>query len=207
MNFGTWLAFLGLEIVLALTPGPAVLFVVTQALRHGGGRAVFATLGILLANALYFALSGLGIAAVLADSPRVLTAVTWLGVGWLVYLALQALRSDGVVAAAAVDGGPTRLALLRSAFVLQIANPKALVFFAAILPGFVTTEANAWPAGLQILVLGVTSVVNEFCVLLGYGLGAGAASARMREPAFGRRLDRLAGVLLLTVAAWIALRS
>ncbi|HLQ39224.1 MAG TPA: LysE family translocator, partial [Planctomycetota bacterium] len=126
----------------------------------------------------------------------------------LLWLAARALRSHAALAGPAVDLPPVQgRELLRRGFLLQIANPKALLFFAAILPPFVDLHSPpAWPPWLQVLVLGVTSVGSEFWVLLGYGCLAGAAAARVRSPTFVHWLDRVSGLLLLAVAVWVALR-
>ena len=208
MAFTTWLWFLWLEILLSLSPGPAVLFVIAQGLRHGGGRSLWASAGILAANTFYFALSAIGLGAVLATMPRLFEVVKWAGVVYLLWLAARALRSRAPVAGPAIEQPPVRgRELLRRGFLLQIANPKALLFFAAILPPFVDLRSPpAWPPWLQVLVLGVTSVGSEFWVLLGYGCLAGAAATRVRSPTFVHWLDRVSGLLLLAVAVWVALR-
>ena len=85
---------------------------------------------------------------------------------------------------------------------LQLSNPKALVFFVALLPQFVVPEE---PIAPQILILGVTSLAAEFPVLVGYSVLAGRASHLAREPRFARTIDVLAGALLIVAAMGIAL--
>jgi homoserine/homoserine lactone efflux protein len=207
MPLPTWLYFLWVSIVLALSPGPAVLFVVSHGLRSGVGASVLATLGVLAANSFYFALSGLGLSAVLLGAPAVFAVLKWLGVAYLTWLGSKALASaGGALRADAAASALRGRQVLRAGFLLQAANPKALVFFASILPSFVHTGAAAWPIGWQILVLGITSTVSEFFVLLCYGYLAEAASRRFRDPRFARWLDRASGLLLLGVAVWVALR-
>ncbi len=207
MDATTWLLFLGSEVVLSLVPGPAVCFVVAQGLRGGRRAATPATFGILLANALYFALSACGLAAVLVAVPGLLTTLRWIGAAYVAWLGVQAVWPHRIAALDA-DAIAAARAPLREGFLVQIGNPKALLFFAAILPGFVQADRpDAWPAWLQIAVFGATSVGSEVWVLLGYGALAAAASTRFREPEWLARFDRCAGVVLLGVAAWLALRS
>jgi homoserine/homoserine lactone efflux protein len=85
--------------------------------------------------------------------------------------------------------------------VLQVANPKALVFFVALLPQFI--EANR-SVVRQVLILGVTSVVIEFFVLLAYGAAAGRASALAGRPRFRTLANRLAGSMLIVAGVGIA---
>jgi len=218
--FDAWLLFFVTETLLSFSPGPAVLFVVAQGIAGGGRGGLAATCGVLGANALWFLASALGLGAVLVATPGLFAAVRWLGCAYVVWLGIAALRGGGPVGAqantsangdAAGAGADTAIAVppfaavARRGLWLQLSNPKALMFFGAILPGFVDPR-GAWPPWLQVLVYAVTSIGTEFWVLLGYGLLAGAVRDRLRDPRYARAVDRAAGVLLLLVALWIALR-
>lgn len=205
VDLSTWLVFLGTEVVLAFVPGPAVCFVVAQGVRRGTRAAMAASLGILLANAVWFAASALGLGAVLVAVPGLLLTLRWLGAGYVAWLGLRALWPH---ASSPLDTGTTTSAApLRAGFVLQMMNPKALLFFAAILPGFVADDAAAWPAWLQIGMFGLTSIGSEIWVLFGYGALAAAASARLRDGDLLRHVDRATGLVLLAVAWWLLVHA
>src|SRR5262245_48289523 len=163
MSCESWLVFSATETVLCFIPGPAVLFVVSTALARGTRSGIAASLGVLAANAGYFALSATGIATVITASHDVFTALKWTGAVYLVYLGLAMLLGRPRGAAAATPQ-IVRHAFLRGVLV-QGANPKALVFFVALLPQFIDPGA---PVVLQIVVLGTTSVIIEFFVLAVY---------------------------------------
>lgn len=204
MSWHTWWLFLITETALSLSPGPAVLLVVSQGLRHGGRRSVFSSCGILSANAVYFAVSAAGLGAAILASYELFSLIRWAGAAYLVWLGLRAIfGSQSTFLPEANGSAPieSNRRLFINGFLLQAANPKALVFFAAILPQFVTP---AQPMAIQFAVLGVTSVVAEFFVLLGYGVLAGRASALARQPRFAKTADRVAGALLLGAAAGLA---
>lgn len=213
MDVDTWVAFFWLALVSSLAPGPAVLLVVAHALRCGAWRATGATLGILSANACFFALAGCGVGALLQANPMLYEFLRWGGVALVAWLGVQCLRSRGLAAArGAVEttdhgAGPTFAALYGRGFLLQFANPKALIFFTTLLPPFLAVGPNAWPLPWQVLALGVTSVVPEFFVLLGYALLSGALHTRLQSPTWVQWLDRTVGVMLLLVAGWVALRG
>jgi homoserine/homoserine lactone efflux protein len=207
MTWQKWGVFMAMEIVLSLTPGPAVLFVVSQGLRYGAKRSLWASLGILSGNAFYFALSATGLGALLLASHEVFAAIRWAGAAYLVWLGATTFIGRGAAVApdASVDapGAPASgLRLLGRGFVLQAANPKALVFFTALLPQFIDPHASvAW----QVLILGASSVVGEFFVLAGYGAFAGRAARLARRPSFARTTNRVAGALLVGAGAGLAL--
>jgi threonine/homoserine/homoserine lactone efflux protein len=205
MSWQTWWLFLVTETMLSLSPGPAVLLVVSQGLRRGGRRSIFSSLGILSANAVYFAVSAAGLGAVILASYELFSLVRWLGAAYLIWLGLKAIWGAHSVFLPQQNEGSTppesNSRLFANGFILQAANPKALVFFAAILPQFVNP---AEPVARQFALLGVTSVTAEFFVLLGYGMLAGRAASLARQPRFARAADRIAGVLLVAAGVGLA---
>jgi homoserine/homoserine lactone efflux protein len=99
------------------------------------------------------------------------------------------------------EAAPSRRRMFVNGFVLQTSNPKALVFFVALLPQFIDARG---PVAWQVLVLGVTSVVIEFVVLLAYGAAAGRATRLAARPRFRTLADRVAGSLLIGAGIGIA---
>jgi threonine/homoserine/homoserine lactone efflux protein len=196
MTWQIWSAFVLVETALCLTPGPAVLLVLSQALTRGTVRAVWSIGGILAANTVYFVLSATGIGAVLMASYDLFFAIKWLGAAYLVWLGVTAFlggsKTLSIRAGAATPVPGARLFL--NGFVLQMSNPKALVFFTALLPQFVNPHAALVP---QVAILAVTSVVIEFVVQVFYAALAGRAAHLAAQPRFARITDRVAGTLLI----------
>ena len=229
MSWQVFWLFTLTETVLALTPGPAVLLVVSTGMRRGPSAALRSSAGILAANAGYFVLSATSLGALLVASYGLFSLVKWLGSAYLLYLGLRALfgraplvfsEQGGATAhplepplgasevnsaarAAVADrtpsASPRRLFL--NAFLVQAANPKALLFFAAILPQFIDTRASL---ALQVFVLGVTSIAVEALVLVAYGWLAGGTARLAARPRLAVWLDRAAGSLLITAALGLA---
>ena len=201
MTLQTWLLFCVTETVLCFIPGPAVLLVLATALRRGFAPAVVAAAGILAGNTFYFVLSATGIAAVILASHAVFSALKWAGAAYLVWLGLRMLLSR----APGHDAPTPRPAenpdrIFSRAFIVQAANPKALVFFIALLPQFINPAGSVpW----QILVLGVSSVLIESLVLSLYA----ALAARARSIAatrFSASLERVGGACLIAAGARLA---
>jgi threonine/homoserine/homoserine lactone efflux protein len=188
-----------------MTPGPAVLYVLSQALENRPAKSIWASGGILSANAMYFALSATGLGAILVTSYRVFFLIKWLGAAYLVYLGLRSLlgkpRGAEIPSNVPRRNSRTGFRILRGGFFLQASNPKALLFFSAILPQFIDPRHAV---AYQILVLGITSVAVEFVILLIYGELAGRAAARIRTPGFQRLTGRVAGSLLIGAGIGLA---
>jgi len=204
MDWHVWALFAVTEAVLSLTPGPAVLLVLSEALGRGAARSLWSSLGILSANAAYFTVSATGLGALLLTSYRVFSTIRWAGAAYLIWLGVKTFLGHAPIVA---EGGPAvREAapvgrLFANAFVLQASNPKCLVFFTAILPQFLDPRR---PIVSQMAILGLTSIVVEFFVLLGYGLLASRASRFARQPRYAAITDRVAGALLVGAGVGLA---
>jgi homoserine/homoserine lactone efflux protein len=203
MNWETWTLFTVTETVLCFVPGPAVLLVLSQGLAHGTRKSMASSGGILAANAMYFAISATSLGSILFLSYDVFFAVKWIGAAYLVYLGIAALRARTTAAALqSTKTDPSVRRALVNGFVLQAANPKALLFFTALLPQFVDPHNSIV---MQMLIFGVTSLVVEFFVLLGYGALASRARRLATHRSFAAWLNRLEGMLLIGAGAGLAM--
>jgi homoserine/homoserine lactone efflux protein len=205
VHLATLTAFIALEVVLCFIPGPAVLSVLGAALSRGE-RAGFATaVGILIGNALYFVVSALGLASIIVASHAAFLTIKWCGALYLAYLGLRALFSHRQAATTIPQppSGNTRGAWVNGT-VVQLSNPKALIFFTAILPQFIDPRADV---PVQLAILGLAGLAVEFGVLSLYIVSAG----RIRRQGLNLRsqlwAERLGGAFLLTIAAAVARES
>ncbi len=208
MTFKTWLLFLVMEMALSLSPGPAVFYVVSQGVRGGLRRTLPAAAGILSANGIYFTLSATSLGALIAATGRFFVVAKWLGAAYLIFLGIKSLLEAGAGKAVSLSGGTPqsgdRRRVYLGALTLQLANPKALLFFLALLPQFIDTRAAVIP---QMLILAATSMIPELFILMGYGwLSHRAAHASARFGVSGgmnRWLSRIEGVGLLLCATLV----
>src|SRR5258708_13723732 len=131
MTWQIWLAFVVVEGTLCMTPGPAVLFVLSQAIQRGPAKSFWGIGGILCANALYFALSATSLGAVIVASYKLFFLLKWLGAAYLVYLGVGSFFGKTSVMSLPESSGDLRNGprILRDGFFLQPANPKPLLFF------------------------------------------------------------------------------
>lgn len=191
------------ELLLCLSPGPAVCLVLSQALMGGVRRSTWSAFGILGGNLLYFALSATGLGAVLMASYRVFSAVKWAGAAYLVWLGLSTFfsRSPALSVQAARATSPAGFRLMLSGFLMQIANPKAILMFTAFLPQFVDPTA---PIAGQMVLMAAISFVIELAVLTVYGCLARQAAAYAARPRYATLSNRVAGSMLLFAAVGMA---
>lgn len=204
------------ELLLSLTPGPAVLLVVGLSVRHGFRTGMMATVGIIATNALYFTLSAIGVGALILASATLFTALKWVGAAYLIWLGigmarplLRRLLHSASGNAETLDLGRAKLEArerqsdLRTfwrGFSLQASNPKTLAFFVAILPQFVTPDASL---GLQMVILGVISVLLEVPILVIYAFAA-AFSARVMRERLVEWIEAVGGAILIALGAALA---
>ena len=200
MNWNVWWVFMTTSVVLDMVPGPAVMLVVATSLRYGWRAAVRTVLGILSSNALYFAISATSLGALLLASYNIFFLLKWIGAGYLVFLGWRALHSRASFLENSAAASAQRLYLDGCA--TQIANPKALVYFAAFVPLFLDRNL---PVAPQLAILGSTSVFFEFFVLLAYAVLAGGSAALMRQPRYATWTNRVAGVVLIGAGGGMAL--
>ena len=168
VNWDTYWLYVLTEVALSISPGPAVMLVIACGLAHGARRSVYASLGILGANAIYFAHIRHRARRSAGRLARILHCGQVGGRGLpRLCRAVGALRAPSpiTVSNAGARGRAPR-DLFFAGLTLQVANPKTLVFFVAILPQFVDARP---PIGPQMLWLAAGSMIPEFFILVGYG--------------------------------------
>lgn len=201
MSTDVILLFVLTEFAMALSPGPAVLLIMSQGARHGVRGGAAGALGIELGNTLWFLLSAVGLTALLLASATAFQVVKWVGAAYLVYLGTRLLLSKGSAPIADPDAPPPRGALVMQGFITQMGNPKAMLFFGALLPQFFDPQGDVL---LQFSVFALLTIVTEYPVLLMYAWLA----HRGRQLAGGatalRWFDRVAGACLIGAGARLA---
>ncbi|SDK00853.1 LysE family translocator [Streptomyces indicus] len=185
------LAFAAMSFLLIVVPGPSVLFVIGRALAHGRRAALTTVLGNTLGAYVLVIAVALGVGAIVERSVLVFTALKLIGAAYLVYLGVKAFRERRSLVAEFTGDAPERggMRTLWEGFAVGVANPKTIVFFAAVLPQFVDRTAGHVPA--QMLLLGL--VFNLIAVLCDSAWGLTAASARTWFARSPRRLTMVGG--------------
>ena len=201
------LLFIAAGLLLNLTPGPDVLYIVTNALRHDARAGMVAALGITVGCFVHIFAAALGVSALLAASSTAFTVLKWAGAGYLVYVGIRMVlarapsASDlGAMYSIAYSPRVYCQKPLKSIFFqgfwTNVLNPKVALFFLAFVPQFITpgTENKA----LAFLLLGLLFNFNGLWVNIGWALAAAWMARRMGAVQRGMHwLERVAGVLFI----------
>ena len=184
------LAFVGASLVLALTPGPAVVYIVARTVAQGRASGLASVLGVALGNLGNAIGAALGLAALFAVSAAAFTLVKWAGAAYLVWLGIRLWRTPTASREAAPR--PTAQPLrrvFRDGFVVALLNPKTTLFFAAFLPQFL--DGHGSPL-VQTLALASVFCAIASCTDVSYVLAASVLGPRLtraaRHASWGNRI-------------------
>ena len=202
MHFSTWLTFLAATIVVMIAPGPSVTLMVANSLRHGRRAGLANVAGFQAGFAVMVVLTLAGLASLIAAMGEWFVWVRLLGAAYLVFLGVRLIlgRDD---AHGAVPRQPPRGGYFTQAMMVEVSNPKALLFFGAFFPQFIDPAGSA---PFQILIMGVTSmavaaITDTIYVLLAAHVATGLSSGRARV------IRWTSGSLLIAGGLWLALRG
>ncbi|PWW42954.1 LysE family translocator [Chromohalobacter israelensis] len=199
-----WLAFLSAAVLLNLSPGPDIAFMLGQTLRSGRRHGFAAMLGGWSGTALHVAMAAAGLSAILATSALAFSVIKWVGAVYLIWLGVKMLLSKGD---SFISNGRDRDAKAQSVYwqgvLVSALNPKVAVFFLAFLPQFVVEGAG--PVGAQLflhgsLIIVVAAFIEPLLVMMGAKLGAFLKAS----PRVGMWMDRGLGGMFIALGARLA---
>ncbi len=190
--------FVPAALALNMTPGVDMMFCFGQGLRGGPRAALAASAGNSLGALVHVAIAGLGLGAAVAAMPGLFDAIRWVGVGYLLWLAWKAI--SGGAGPQATDTPPARAAF-RSGLMVNLTNPKIILFVLAFIPQFVDPEAGQVLG--QFLIFGALLGLGGFIVNSTVGIFAGGAGRRLTG---SPRMARVLGYISGTIFAGLALR-
>ncbi|MCK0746799.1 LysE family translocator [Chromohalobacter nigrandesensis] len=202
-----WLAFLSAAVLLNLSPGPDIAFMLGQTLRSGRRYGVAAMLGGWSGTALHVAMAAAGLSAILATSAVAFSVIKWVGAAYLIWLGVKMLLSKGD---SVVSNSGSYDVKVQSVYwqgvLVSVLNPKVAIFFLAFLPQFVVEGAG--PVGAQLflhgsLIIVVAAFIEPPLVMLGAKLGAFLKAS----PRVGMWMDRGLGALFVALGARLGLRG
>lgn len=213
-TFQSLLAFFGVAVLLALSPGPDNLFVLMQSIQRGWRVGIAVVVGLCLGVVVHTTAVALGLAAVFAASSIAFTVLKWCGAAYLAYLAWGAWRAPVAADASAGGAAASRsgradiagtdlLVMVRRGVVMNLTNPKVLIFFLAFLPQF--ADPAIGPVGPQIFVFGAVFILAAFLVFGAIALFSGAfGNLLLRSPRAQFWLNKITAVVFVGLAVKLA---
>ena len=195
-------AYLLASLLLALAPGPDNCFVLTQSAAYGFPAGMAVTLGLISGLCVHITLAVLGVAEVLNRFPRAGTLISALGAGYLFYVAWQ-MWGSGLASAQAEAG--TLASFYLKGILLNLSNPKVILFFIAFLPRFLPEGCRNRRSGL--FLLGALFALCAFTVMGAFALAGGALAQFLeRFPEAAPWVNRTTAVAVAMIASWILLK-
>ncbi len=200
------LLFASAAFVLAITPGPGMLYVLGRTLHGGRREGVLSSLGTLVGGSVHVLAAALGLSVLLATSATAFEVVRYAGAAYLVYLGIHMIRSRdaGLDRNVNVDTPASSRPFLQGV-TTEALNPKTALFFISFIPQFVST-ANGHTT-LQFLLLGTISVTLNTCADLAVVVLASTLARRLRySPSFARKQRTVSGVGMIGLGIYVAAR-
>ena len=208
----TLVAFFGVSVLLGLSPGPDNVFVLIQSAQRGWRLGLAVVLGLCLGIVVHTLAVALGLAAVFAASEVALSVLKWCGAAYLVYLAIGAWRApvsvnDSALADAAASkasaSGAELLKMVGRGFVMNLTNPKVLIFFLAFLPQFANPALG--PVAPQIFVFGAVFILSTFLVFGSIAIFSGVfGNLLLRSEKAQWWLNKLTAIVFVGLALRLA---
>ena len=193
------LAFIPAALALNLTPGADMMFCLGQGLRNGPRAAMAANLGIGIGGLIQAIIAGLGLGAAIAAVPWMFDVIRWLGVAYLLWLAWGALQAGPVER----DAAPDTAHAFRDALIVNLTNPKVILFTLAFIPQFIDSTRPVLP---QFVVFGMVSFLGGLLINGSVGMFAGSIGQKLAvSPGFARVLGYVSAGVFAALALRLAL--
>jgi len=192
----TLILFLITTLVVFLSPGPAAIAVTAEAASNGFKKSTFVILGIATANVVFFILSATGIVTLVLASYTLFSIIKWIGVAYLLYLGFNAIfsQSGPLSINTAKKSEIKAYKIFLKGFILEISNPKALLYFSALLPQFIDINHPVIP---QLIILCLMAIILDLLCYSLYGYLGFKSRGRFIKPLVIKLINRSAGAMLI----------
>jgi threonine/homoserine/homoserine lactone efflux protein len=196
-----FLVFLTAAVILAITPGPGIFYVLARSLRGGRKEGVLSAAGTFLGGLVHVAAAAFGLSAILAASAIAFETVRYAGAAYLIYLGYRMIRSRNQDLA--LDSAGTSGGTFIQGVMTEVLNPKTALFFLSFIPQFVSVQQGQ--VALQFLLLGAISVTLNTCADVLVACFAGPLGSSMKRNAKLRSGQRTAsGVAMIGLGVYVA---
>ena len=203
MTWEIWIAYVTTVFIFLVSPGPSHLFMLSTSLSNGFNKSWATGAGDLTAHLWQISAAAIGLVSFIYVFQNFFMVVKWAGVAFLIYLGVCQFRKKTSAAAYDKSNVKSRMVLFWRGFITSSANPKAVVFFAALFPQFINP---AKPTGHQFAILGLTYMAIDGCFLAFYGYFADWIKNHF-EKHIDKYLNKISGSLLICTAILLGLKD
>jgi threonine/homoserine/homoserine lactone efflux protein len=191
---------------MAASPGPANLFALATGLERGARAGLMGVVGMNAASLVWFVCAAIGLGALMNAFPAAFKVLAIIGGLYLAWLGFKALKSafDSRTTGISLGGAKAANRPFVDGFIVQITNPKALLFFTAVLPPFLDLERAIVP---QLVMLGAATIAFDVIQMSLYALAGAMLAAKFGQARFARIFSGCIGAILLTTAVLVLVRA
>ncbi|MDX1302813.1 homoserine/homoserine lactone efflux protein [Photobacterium sp.] len=201
MNIEIWVAYFSATVIYSLIPGSGTINSINNGMVYGLRKSVISIIGLQIGLAFYIILIGMGVGVLVSQSAIAFTAIKWVGVTYLIWLGIQKFQENATTSSVGAPLETSEWRLFRKAIVVNLTNPKTVIFFAALLPQFLDPTGSQ---NLQIIQMGTTTIVVDTCVMLIYVILAAKLSRYIQSPRILKKLNRVFGSMFISCGALLA---
>ncbi|NOH64949.1 homoserine/homoserine lactone efflux protein [Vibrio coralliilyticus] len=201
MDMHVWLAYVVTAVVFSLAPGSGTVNSISNGLSYGTRKSLAAIAGLQIGLTLHIILVGAGIGALVAQSATAFTVIKWVGAAYLVWLGIQKWRDKSGLATHTEGEALSGTKLMSNAVLINLTNPKSIVFLVALFPQFIDPAKDQLT---QLAVLGVTTVVIDSIVMLGYTSLAAQMGRFIRSDKIMSKINKVFGSMFVGCGALLA---
>ena len=201
MSPAVYLSFLLTCLIIEITPGPNMAYLAVLSAASGRRAGFAATFGIAAGLFIVGIAAALGVATLVSNSPLAYQVLRWGGVVYLLWLAWDSWREDPETSPSRTDEAEQRARFFRRGLMVNLLNPKAAVFYVAILPGFVLPSSSATIHAITLTVtyVAIATILHSLIVLL-----AGTARDFLQNRKRRMVVRRILSLALAVIAVWVA---
>lgn len=203
MSLTLWLGFLLAAIMIAVTPGPGAVLSMSTSMRHGYWSALVAIIGLQVAILVHLVIVAVGFGALIAASETAFSIVKFIGAAYLIWLGVQKWGSPPVP----VDAERVtvrRRGLFLQGLLVNLTNPKAIIFIGALVPQFIDLGRSQVE---QYLLIAATLCLTDIVVMSAYALAAGRLGRWLSDPRAIRLQNKAFGGLFVSAGTLLAFSS
>ena len=201
MTFEWWFAYLLTSIILSLSPGSGAINTMTTAISHGYRGASASIAGLQTGLGIHIVLVGVGLGTLFSRSVIAFEVLKWAGAAYLIWLGIQQWQAAGAIDLNTMANTQSRSRLFKRAVFVNLTNPKSIVFLAALFPQFILPQE---PQLMQYVVLGVTTIVVDIIVMIGYATLATRIAGWIKGPKQMKALNKVFGSLFMLIGVLLA---